>query len=223
MALQEQVSPELESRLSQLLSSINAIKSQISYHMTGRQFEQVQILEDRRDSIKNSYNRLLDSLSASGPLFSGLKHLNESVPPAQLAVCMRPEEVFLEFFMGQHFLYVFLIRAKQVKLLRLGNSTAITHLIRELYQYRHSSKEKFAENSLELYRQIFLPLEKHLLPKQHLIIVADGILGSVAFEALHRSPLDEWDRNYQTLDYLLHHHSFSFHHSARYFTTNANP
>jgi CHAT domain-containing protein len=68
------------------------------------------------------------------------------------------------------------------------------------------------QSSYKLYRILITPIEGKIAEKNKLIIIPDGMLYSIPFEALISQSADSDD--FTALDYLIKHYDISYHYSA---------
>ncbi|MEM7102048.1 MAG: CHAT domain-containing tetratricopeptide repeat protein [Bacteroidota bacterium] len=83
---------------------------------------------------------------------------------------------------------------------------------------RKFEKELFIKSSRSLYEKLIYPIEGKLKNKKHLIIIPDGELHNIPFEALLTKALQSGKSvKYNKLPYLIKDFTISYHHSAGLF------
>lgn len=144
---------------------------------------------------------------------------------------LKQDQTLLEYFQGDDHLFVFAVDRQHitVKLIPLDFPLAqwIDQFRYGIYGY-HLSPEPSAEifrktrtqlvdYGHRLYSKLVLPVKKEL--KRHLIIIPDGQLGYLPFEALLTEPVDPQDRNFNRYPYLLRRYQHSYCYSAMLLNT----
>lgn len=97
---------------------------------------------------------------------------------------LHDNEVILEYAIGVDSVYLFVVRKQGIELTRLFDSP--TDLAHEVGVFRDLvAAQRFPKGMAQrLYTQLVDPAEEYLKPNDKVIIVADGVLGLLPFEAL---------------------------------------
>ena len=138
------------------------------------------------------------------------------------------EALFLEYFFGEEFLYVFASMDGQQHFMRIGN----TGLRDRIYRFCSLLSEGLQTRSLNadfseytalasgLYQDLLLPVIRAYglsegEPLRQLLIVPDGALNLLPFQALiTNKPSETLAVDYQSLDYLVRHYAISYSYDA---------
>ena len=172
--------------------------------------------------LKKACNALQDSINAAYPAYEQFRR-----PVAPMAIedvrarLLEPGQALVQYFDGEDGLYLFVITAKGCTLTMLKRDSALTKAVegfREsiygwaleqqdslLTQYRHYGRY--------LYQQLIEPVAA-LLPS-HLIIIPDGVLAYLPFEALLCEAPPDNPLAFNTYPYLLNRYRVTYAHSAR--------
>ena len=147
--------------------------------------------------LRQQYDLLLRHLEKKHPEYYRAKYDLSviSVEETQKDL-LHPNEVLLEYFVSDTTIYAFVIRPDTFAVFSVPNNfnldTMVAHLRRGLYGY-HTIKNKpdtlyghtirlYAHAAQELYERLLAPVQPLL--SNHIVIVPDGILGYIPFEAL---------------------------------------
>jgi len=221
-----------------IIKEEEALRINITY-LENRRFEENQqtILEEavirnlngRIFELKEQYQALLKRIEVSYPDYFKLKFKSSflSIVDIQEQI-LSDEQTIIEYFLGEDLIYVFLIKKKDFKVLTLPKGDDLEAKINQfrtsIYTYRPASEAKQSKvndslvlitNTLgfELYKTLFEPFQSELTKK--IIIVADGALGYLPFEALiyqksaEANPFNQ--PNYLMTEYLISHaHSINW-------------
>ena len=205
----------LEGELGRLLSAINITKSKIEEATRQKHAELRIAFENSRDSLKDLYNQKLSRFQA--PLdFLALQSSPVLLNISEIQSALLPDEAFLEFFCGRDSVFVFVITAHSKTIQKLCSTQELASQVSNFHQFIFNRKELWQKASMRLFQLLIQPIEEHFRSCSKLIIVPDGLLSSLPFSALCR-PLDEWDRSFKSLDFLVFDYEIHFQHAAKAF------
>lgn len=150
---------------------------------------------------------------------------------SRIAQFLEPDQAIVEYFIGEENIIVLVLDQEQIHFVQLNLpedfDRDVEQLLAAIYdchvlkysgqQVTDSLWEKRAnEYSIlghKLYQLLVEPIKKQLAEKKSLIIIPDGVLGNVPFEALLETPVKEVG-NYNQYDYLLNKYAISYAYSA---------
>ncbi len=137
-------------------------------------------------------------------------------------------QTLLEYFVGDQNIYVFLIQPKHFEVVEIPRdfpleqwTDTLTRL--GIYAYyplpeakrsselEQNSNKNYTEAAQKLYTKLVFPVKAKLTPE--VIIIPDGVIGYIPFEALLPTPPERPGR-YASYNYLLNEHRFSYCYSA---------
>lgn len=160
----------------------------------------------------------LSEVEASDPQFYQLRYgtpvpslaeLRQALPDAQT--------LFLEYFVGERHLFLLALSAGEARILQLPVDRlepAVEAFLAQFDGRAHNllhAKRNFIGSSQALYGQLIQPIAALLPAEGRLIIVPDGKLGYVPFEALLNNQVALSPTiPYKDLPYLLRNHSVSY-------------
>jgi CHAT domain-containing protein/Tfp pilus assembly protein PilF len=199
-----------------------------------RRFEEESKGKEAKDSIVNSYNSQLFDLKRS---YETLKERFEKDYPDyyrlkyDLSVVgveevqqklLTPDQTLLEYFVGDSSVFIFTLNKDSYKVLEIKKDfpldslvDAMRHGIYDAFTNKKDSLTmrtmRYVNAATQLYDKLVAPVKPIL--RGSVIIVPDGALGYIPFDALLKSKPDNIARA-QNFDYLLNDHKISYCYSA---------
>ena len=174
----------------------------------------IQQLNEQIFDAKNELNQLKDQFKAQHSDYYNLKF--EDLEPGITSIqdALEPDQAFIEYFVGDLSVYVFVVQKEHVDLKKLSLDFPLRDWVNTLCQFFYEQADKnpgvYTEPAHKLYQKIVEPLGD--LPEK-LIIVPDGILNYLPFEVLLSSQPEELN-NFHQYNYLLHQHQIAYNFSA---------
>ena len=185
-------------------------------------------LAEEMVQINLEYNTLSDQIHQQYPEYYELMHNAGTASLRDIRQqLLKRGQALIEYFKGTDKLYVFIIKKRHKEILELPLdfplAAAIDSMRIGIYGPYIGERNLLADELRRfqvlysdqanlLYQELFAPLEKGGLPKK-LIVVPDGVLGYLPFEALLASPVDT-PGEYFGYDFLLRKYEFSYGYSA---------
>lgn len=160
--------------------------------------------------LKNKYDVFISQLEKQYPDYYNLKYNTQTTTISSIQSKLKKGDVMINYLIAEESktLYRFCITPTDFF---LSTSSTPDNINKVIHGFNNSIKFKL--------NKLFIPTAKELseycipkLPKEtkHLIIVADGFLSTLPFEALlHTTPKSD-TVSFQSLDYLIQHYSFSY-------------
>jgi len=186
-----------------LLQDIEFYTNQLRYRPASVPQTTVDRWEDSLFHKRREQRMLIDQLSRQFPNYHNLRYNLTPVGPAEMASLLEERELLVEYFSGKDFLYVWLIDDGLRKFVAIPIAASLERSVRMFRNALLQRDTQFYANSHALYQQLMEPLQ-NLLEERPLVIVPDGILGYLPFEALLTAaiPREDWGKH-ATLPYLL--------------------
>jgi len=188
--LQEEIPSEVRREESSLLQEINTTYPAYTKVLYGYKVPRENLLEKRNawDIVSKKWTVFVEQLNKQYPRYAALRY-PRPVHLGELQV--RTEEVLVVYKTGVEWTYAWVIRKidglnRIVKFTRLPLKTNAINRLAEgfLKPFRKVEYKGFQPKAAsELFKAILLPLIEETEVK-HLVIVPDGILNAVSFEAL---------------------------------------
>ncbi|HFA50181.1 MAG TPA: CHAT domain-containing protein [Bacteroidetes bacterium] len=176
--------------------------------------------------LKNDYGKLMEVIEKNYPDFYNAKNNRDIVSIKHLQdTLLSPHQSLLEYFVGDSTIFLFLITKDTFHVAQVKRDFPLKEWVEQMregiyapytaHANKKKSAQKYAGAAHKLYNKIFRPVA-HLLPEgSDLIIVPDGELGYIPFDALlDKMPGDPANFNASDYPYLLKHYTISLSYSA---------
>lgn len=172
------------------------------------------------------YDKLINHLEKAYPLYYQLKcNVNVvSIKQAQQQL-LNKNSTLLEYFVGDSSIFVFLLKPNDYQLYKIDRDFPLEEWVDQMrkgiYYYQVSGKtdqstyleysDTFALASARLFQKLIAPFKNQLSEK--LVIIPDGILNYIPFEALLMQ-LPQVAHRFKNHEYLLYQHQISYNYST---------
>lgn len=125
---------------------------------------------------------------------------------------LAPDEVMLAYFLGDSSAFIFALTRERLHLEMVPNIHLAPDVRRLAYAMRSSEtpREEFIEAAQYLYAMLVLPVKRLLPVGSRLVVIPDGVLCELPFEALFEGDAT----NFPNVDYLVKQYSFRYGYSA---------
>ncbi|MEM7657674.1 MAG: CHAT domain-containing tetratricopeptide repeat protein [Bacteroidota bacterium] len=164
-------------------------------------------LEEQRDSLamaeaktdllqqQDRYDALLRGLETDYPRYYEVKYASPTIEVAKLQERLPEQASLLEYFWGEEHLYVFVLDAEEISVVQLPAPPDLREAIKTFRQaiYAPFTGESMGEEEdawislgQQLYQQLVMPVSGQL--RERIVIVPDGSIGYLPFEALLTEP-----------------------------------
>jgi CHAT domain-containing protein/tetratricopeptide (TPR) repeat protein len=184
--------------------------------------ERLSNLQARRFAARERMDHLDGQMMRDYP---GYHECHSGQTAFQLGALQRllgPQTALVEYFCGKSNLYIFLVKAGSLRLVTVPGK----HLPGEVEGIRTALKSidpvSFVQHSTRLYQTLLAPIRTDLRGVNKLVIVPDGTLSYLPFEALLESApgkIGEKEMQSGKLPYLLKSFDLSYSYSASFFAT----
>jgi CHAT domain-containing protein/tetratricopeptide (TPR) repeat protein len=165
-------------------------------------------LKDIRDFVKAKY-----------PDYYRIKYSNTVASLAEVRQYAIEKGVdLLEFFYGKNHVYGMMISGSKIEFRVLGESDSIARLIKAFSDHFNVTRkaeisrlnrfQNFVQNSSTLYQILLAPFG--LSQSKKTVIVPDGLLTTIPFEALLTKNISATNLNYRSLPYLINSSDVSY-------------
>ena len=179
-----EIPAELRQREEGLLNRLAALDNQWQQASKGGE-EAVKEVQDRKAGLAAELKALIKELREKYPAYAAL-HYPQPLPAAALP--LKENETLLEFALGENASFVFVVRKGGVKNLvkiPLGREALEAKVKAFMGPLINRRPDRFSlEQAQELYSLLLAGALGEVREKDRVIIVPDGILGLVPFEAL---------------------------------------
>ncbi len=170
-------------------------------------------------TLNNQYRDFVQNLERSYPEYYNLKFSTASASVSDVQSVLAENSALVSYFVAtkSNRLYIFTIGKKEFDIYNIEKTADFDRFISGVRNtIRYDVEGSFLETSAALYKQIF----PKRLPNSvtSLIIIPDGRLGTLPFEALVTQKVKEGSNRYDEVDYLVEDYSISYDYSATLFT-----
>ena len=169
----------------------------------------MKLWEEKVFQLKQSQELFHETLSQKYPHYFELKYTSKTIRVEDIRRMLSTNQIFIEFFWGEKDLYVFMISAdnenfSNIQTYRIENTKELKKEILTLIEYHQNPNcvfDKYVRSSNTMYQKIFKNIVCQLDGNiENLIIVTDGMLSYLPFEAL----ITELPTNKAQPDYSIH-------------------
>lgn len=177
---------------------------------------QIVFYQNRVFGLKQAYDALLQKLEDAYPDYYQLKYQVRTAPVVEIREKILDENsTLIEYFVGEDSLYIFTISRQRFDITPVPKDSLFE---REIFQLRNAitaqNSSQYSSAAYSLYRMLLAPVEEKLATG-NLIIIPDGLLSYVPFEALLTEEVtEEENENYSTFPFLIKKHAVSYAYSA---------
>jgi CHAT domain-containing protein len=171
--------------------------------------------------LYNEYETLLSHIEISHPDYHYLKYNIATISIESVQHCLQkcaPKAAMVSYMLTNEQLYIFVITHQSYKVITTSLNVPIGGLVEDfMAAINFLNHEDFVELGYSLYQILLEPalteISQHVESLQELIIIPDGELNYLPFEALLTAVV-EGDTPYAKLPYLLHQCDICYHYSA---------
>jgi CHAT domain-containing protein/Tfp pilus assembly protein PilF len=202
--------PELRHQEALLADELSRVQSELRAGNSTP--ERIKKLRDELGQLDERRERLEWEIRARNKRYAQVRY------PAPLklkeiqGLVLDEHTALLEFVLGERRSFLFAITRGEVRVFELPAADEIARLVRRMRpaveKESFASRGSYVESALQLYQALLAPASEFLADKSDLLIVPDGVLFYLPFEALLTEPAG--DRKYRDLPFLLHRHSIAY-------------
>jgi CHAT domain-containing protein/Tfp pilus assembly protein PilF len=174
---------------------------------------QVGTLREKQFALKQQYEALRQRFEKEYPDYHDLKYRSETVGPSELRDALDERTVLVEYFLGEERVFIFTVTREGLEVTATPRDASLAVELSGLRQaILTRDVASHARCAHRLYERLLAPIEGRLAGKD-LIVVPDGALAAVPFEAL-LSRETRPDTDTRKLPYVLRDHALSYAYSA---------
>ena len=183
-------------------------------YLSGKKISLVrrEALETAYFETRSRYQKFIDDMGRLYPRYFELRYRNRMPDITEIRSGLEHDEALIEYFMSDDRISIFLFTrddfiSREVPSGKDFRET-VTGFYRSIVKIEESS---FLRTSPVLYDSLIRPVAEYIKGRKKLIIIPDGELYLVPFEALISG--SEGNIPFSGLDFLIRDHSFSYHYS----------
>lgn len=203
----------------ELLEKEKSLTSQMAYLNNQISLEsdptQLNYLRDRYFSVKSEFQKFINDLEKVYPDYFNLKHQNKEVEVKNIQEKLKTGEAIFEYSMAPktNEIYLYTITKDDLYFNRI-------YFRDEIIKYIKAYRNTMVYNLSGIFKDISYSLYDHLFPKgidsdiTKLIIVPDGELSTIPFDALIQKQIKEKNLTFYELDYLIQDYEINYAYSA---------
>jgi len=172
--------------------------------------------EDKFFALKQSYDGLLQRFEAEHPDYFNLKYQGKTVSVPELQQQLLDDKTALvEYFTGKDSIFIFAITKDNFIVKTSAKDSLFERQIEQMRQgITQQDFDKYTRVAYRLYQTLLSPVADKLNGK-NLIIIPDGVLSAIPFEALLTKQVAGGKlQEYNQLPYLVNEHTISYAYSA---------
>ena len=164
--------------------------------------------------LKQAYLALIEKMETEYPYYYQLKYDCKTASVTAIQAALPPDTALLSYTPGAKYLYIFVLTATAANWVQYPLPEGFEGLVDDFCEsFEPLSDEYFLTGSYDMYRHLLAPIA-HLLPNiTRLIIIPEGSLTKVPFEALLTQPC-EIETPQAELPFLLQQYTITYHYSA---------
>ncbi len=186
-------------------------------HRVGASPAELEAATQQRFQARRQHQQLKAQLAQDFPEYYELKYQTEtpSIETVRSTLLSSQKHAFVEYFLGDEFLFVFVISKKKVEFLRLARDSSLSqstsNLLSGIISMEDAAQAVYVNSAIALYEQLIKPLNLNGIT--HLTIAPDRELALVPFDALLTAqPANAF--NFQSYPYLIKDYIISYAYSA---------
>jgi tetratricopeptide (TPR) repeat protein len=180
-------------------------------------------LQNRRFALKREFDALMVRFEKEYPEYYSLKYRKHSISVKELREkLLRPDDALVEYFIGECFVYAFTVTPSRFEVTRIPNDASLEKRVKGVREGLVSMDyDRYTEDAFWVYRTLIRPVEPWIR-RRNLILIPDGILGSIPFEILLTRKADGPKKDYRRLAYMIGDYLITYHYSSMIFLENGS-
>ena len=185
----------------------------LEQHLAQDENEDDQEMKDLLFTYQNAYRDFITQLESEYPEYYKLKYDHSLASVSSVQQHLNENAAMLSYFLGEEDLYIFIITRKGIKAERKPKSDDFSKLTNGLRNaIKYNSKTSFLRIAKSLHELLIPELPGGI---KELVILPDGILGTLPFEAFVNP--ENGSEDYLTAQYLIKKYHISYDYSATLF------
>ena len=232
-ALQESNAKQFAGIPADLLENERNLRIDLAFYETELQKEKLKTekqdsakirdFEGRRFSRKREYENLIAQLEKSYPKYYALKYKTQTASVPELQKSLDGATALLEYFLGDSSIFAFAVTKDDFAVISMPRDSSFNSMMTALStSFKNlTSKAAYLRSASRLYEILAKPFEPQIASKLRWVIIPDGELYQIPFEALLTGTVSISNEvDYRKLPYLIKQHEISYHYSATLFLQN---
>lgn len=190
--------------------------------------KKIEFWEDNVFEMKRANEKVEDKINKLYPQYRDLLHKTKPISLKEIQNNLKKDETLVEYFLSNQYkdnrrkLYIFVVTTDKLNFLETDLDTIFKKDVETIRQGTVSVKstdnplknfKDYTAALFNMYSNLIKPVE-NLFIGDKLIIVPDEELAFLPFEAFLNSSPDSTQINYEELQYLIYHYTFSYGYSS---------
>lgn len=175
-------------------------------------------------TLSRNYEQFVEYLNKEYPGYYKAKYDLSTIAIEEIQnKLLKPNQVLLEYFSGDSSIFIFAIRPDTFQVIKINLDFPIQDWVNQMRNgiYEPFTKnvkitpatKEYTEAALNIYQKLFLPVEDMIPEQSEVIIIPDGNLAYVPFDALLSQQPDDLD-DFSHFPFLIKKYQFSYAQSA---------
>ena len=171
--------------------------------------------QDKLFGLRRDYEALIYRFEIEYPNYYNLKYRLQTISPEEIQQRIVTENtVLVEYFIGDETIVIFTIDQNHFNVTTVKKNAHFERNVRSMRSgLIERDYQQYTENAYRLYQLLMEPIALKIKGK-NLILIPDGILGYIPFEALITGQADSMNEDYKKLSYLINDHQMYYSYSA---------
>lgn len=190
-----------------LKGHINAMWAEMDFLVANAsgQGDRLSSLRDSLISLNRQLLRFRNFLNQNYPHYHTLKFGNRVSSVAEIQKQLAEKKLSaVEYFLGEHSLFAIVITGNSLTVKKLSPDSDLTNTIHTFTQaVTQRNDSSYLMLGTSLYNTLIKPIESFIASSSQLLIIPDGVMALLPFEALLAGNVSPEDSNYRNLPYLL--------------------
>ncbi|MBX9851952.1 MAG: CHAT domain-containing protein [Cytophagaceae bacterium] len=210
-----------------ILEKEKSLKNEISFLeqkiAQGPKADEEKAYRNKLFELNRVYEQLIEGLEKNYPEYFNLKYNTRTLSVKDIQRVLNPDEAILSYFLAENKkrIFVFIVSKQSFK---VKNIPLNADFNKEVATFRNAIKlnisAAYIKSAYNIYKDIF---PARIAGKvEHLIVIPDGKLGSIPYEALISQKPKETTPDFRNLAYLIKKYSFSYNYSSILFFETRN-
>ena len=219
---------EKEQNLKADLASYEKKKYQAKYESNPPNDSLISEYQNKIFDLKREQDELMEVFKTEYPDYWNLKYNFDVASVQDVQNKLQKDQVLVEYFTGDSSIFIFVLTNDTLDIKEVKNDFPLTDWVKDMRDgmLAHYDPQTILSNSaldsldqlykrsaFQLYDKLLAPIEAYIPEETKLIIVPDGVLGYLPFDALLTSPAND-PNAIRTADYLIKKHQISYAYSA---------
>ena len=172
----------LKMRRDEISSQLSFCQSQLTQTTDSATIEE---LKAQYKSLDDEFEKVKQEIRFQNPRYAAVDYPQAVAINEIQKEILKPDEALLQYYIGEDSVFVFVVTKDLFKVIKLTSSKS------DIEQEAAEFNEKVLTSKMNpyvvssLYQQIIEPLKNHFEDKKTLIIVPDGLLSFIPFEAIY--------------------------------------